>query len=112
MSKRAAPRMAEEELQKLVRGLVTGQVMTSHYVINQDPDSLGTVFLPLTFGALDDYDPTTISCVYEWMDQAGSGINGLPIFTSMKLCHVDDWPIIAERTKKAKAALDAAAAGS
>ncbi len=104
--------MTEEQIQEFVRDLVSGRIMTSHFVLKEAPDLIEMVFAPIMFGAMEQFDLETVSCLYERIEKAGPrGVHGFPMFLSMQVCHVDDWKIIAERAEKAFNALDAAVKG-
>ena len=104
------PRMSEEELQKIVLGLVSGRIFTA----SEAPvDLVGMIFMPLGLGGLYTVDWEQVGNVIEYMDKAGPrGVNGYPIFMSCQLIHKDDWSIIAERALATDEAMRAAAGGA
>jgi hypothetical protein len=107
--RKPVPRMTDDEIADVVRGLVAGSIFTGAQC---PPEMLSSVFMPLMLGGLNNVDLETIGQVYERMDKAnGMAVNGFPTFFSCRLVHKDDWAIIAERAIAAQAALDRAATG-
>jgi hypothetical protein len=104
VSKRAVPRMSEAALATLLRDICDGRVFTSEQV--PDMDQLPMVFLPILFGGLADVDLTTLGILCAETETAMPwSINGLPVFSSMRLVHKDDWErirptIVAEMARR------------
>lgn len=88
-----APRMSDAELRAFVVECCSGQIFTSAHIT--DPELLGMVFMPITFGAFENARREyleEIGVVWERMSAAGPrSINGMPCFFSMHIMHKDDW---------------------
>ena len=110
MAKREPPRMTDDDIKDVVRGLVTGHIFTA---TDAPDDLLPMIFLPLGLAGNSDIDWETVGNVIERLDKAGErGINGYPIFLTCRLVHKDDWSLIAERALKAAEALEQAVEGA
>lgn len=87
------PRMTKEELRKFVLDVLSGAVFVSDQVRRME--DIGHVFLPVLFGALSDWDREAlkqIGILWEYNNKAlPRGINGMPMFTSCRMMHVEDW---------------------
>lgn len=94
-------RMTDEELRTFVLALCDGRIFTMHHV--PSPELVPMVFMPIALGAFADATPEEVEqvgTVYEYLDKAGPrAVNGMPMFTSLRMIHVDDWA-------RAKAAYD------
>ena len=107
--KKPVPRMTDEQIADVVRGLVAGSIFTGAQC---PPEMLTSVFMVLGLGGLGDVDPDTVGMIYEHMNKANEmAVNGFPTFLSCKFVHKDDWAIVAERAIAAQEALDRAASG-
>ena len=105
MSDNKIPRMTDEALKDFVIRFCNGSIFTSldiearGYI--KDPRMVSMVFMPLAFGGLKDLpkdELNKIGLIWEDMSQAGPrAINGMPIFMSCGLMHIEDW----ERARKA-----------
>ena len=86
------PRMSDDELRKFVLGLCDGSLFT---MFDCPQIMIPMVFMPIALGAFAGYvaeDMAEVGCVYEYYSEAGPrSINGLPVFASFKLVHIDDW---------------------
>lgn len=84
-------RLPEERLREFVDGVCSDRIYLSGYV--REPRMLGMVFMPLALGLLSACtNPKEIGCAWEWMSAAGPrSINGMPMFSSVKFIHVEDW---------------------
>lgn len=93
------PRMTDDQLREFVLGLCDGKLFTSEHVKNER--DIPMIFMPLALGAIGDWSKeelAEIGVVWEWLKEAGPlGVNGNPLFFSMRLMHKDDW----ERAVKA-----------
>jgi hypothetical protein len=99
------PRRSEEELRALVRDFIGGRIFCSaDKRIEAQPDLLPMVFMPLAFGAFEDWtddERKQIGIAYEYFEKAGPrAVNGLPTFFSVKVLHIDDWTIVRETLKR------------
>jgi hypothetical protein len=96
-------RLPEDEIKKVVLGLVNGQVFTA---ADCPPDMIASVFMVVGMGGLADYDMDTVGMVYEWLNKANElGINGYPTFVSCRVVHTEDWKAITERAAKVAEAM-------
>ena len=86
------PRMSDDELRTFVLALCDGKIFTMHHV---PEDMIGMVFMPIGMGAFADVpveELKQIGTIYEYIDQAGPrSVNGMPMFLSFKMVHIDDW---------------------
>jgi len=99
-------RLDADEVKCVARGLVEGRVFTADMC---PPDMIGMVFMVVGMGGLANYDLDKVGNIYEWLDRAGErGINGMPMFMSCKVAHVDDWPLVVEMAKVIDDAIQAA----
>jgi 8-oxo-dGTP pyrophosphatase MutT (NUDIX family) len=90
------PRMADEDLKKFVFDFLGNSIFTDKHINpNGGAQVVGLVFLPLALGGLSQYNKESLSqigCIWEYWNAAlPRGINGYPMFGSMRLMHVDDW---------------------
>lgn len=87
------PRMTDEQLKEFVLGLCDGKLLTSAQV--RQPDLIPMIFLPVAFGVFNGWSKEeieNIGVLWEWNDRAGlRGINGYPIFSSLRMMHKEDW---------------------
>lgn len=98
MTKKKVPRLEDDEIKRVAKGLVEGHVFTATMC---PPDMIGHVFMVAALGGLSDFDPDDVAMLYEWLDKAGErGINGYPMFMSCRVvCH-DDWNRVVEMAEK------------
>jgi len=93
------PRLSEADLRTFVLDVLGGRVFTSGQV--RDNSLLPMIFMPVALGGFAEYNPDSlkeIGILYEFLDQAlPRGINGYPIFASVRIMHRLDW----ERARKA-----------
>ncbi len=98
MSERPA-RCSDDELREFVVGWCDGRIFCSAEL--PTPDLLGSVFMPLALGALQEWtreEIGLIGVVWEYRREAGPlAVNGQPVFFSCRLMHRDDW----ERARRA-----------
>jgi len=90
------PLMTEDGLKDFVLGCCNGHIFTSNQVPDEEAQHLlGSIFMPLVFGALKNYDQESIENIgvlWEHMSEAAPrGINGYPMFFSCRIMHKDDW---------------------
>ena len=87
------PRMTQEALRRFVRDVLGGAIFVSDQI--HQPDNTGMVFLPIAFGMLSKWNADAlrqIGVIWEYDRKAlPRSINGLPVFTSCHLMHVEDW---------------------
>lgn len=89
-------RMTDDELREFVIGYCDGRVFTSDDVGKGQAHLMHYVFMTLVF--MDEPLHPDTGLLWEWIREAGPrGINGMPMFTSHRAMHKDDW----ERAKKA-----------
>jgi hypothetical protein len=85
---------AEAELRQLAVDYYDGKVFSDRHIPEHEKHLISAVFMPLALGALSEYDQETtkqISMLYEYIDQAGPrGINGMPIFGSVRILWADE----------------------
>lgn len=88
-------RMTVDELRKFVDGVASGQIFTDRHIPPGDTDMVGSVFMVVGLGAFAGWTKErikSVGCVWEWWSEAGPrSINGLPIFYSARIMHVEDW---------------------
>lgn len=99
--------LPKEELQKFVRDYLAGDIFTHQMIHN--PNDIGMVFMPLTFGAVTDWtkeEIDDIGCVYARYSDGTfpMSVNGYPIFKSCGFLHKDDWgrAVVAIRREQAR----------
>ena len=101
-------RMHEGELQKFVADSLVGRIWTSALLEKREDPA--TVWLPILFGAFSGWteeDRRQIGVVWEYTDKAlPRSPNGLPMFPSMRVMHIDDWkrayPVIIQEQERMK----------
>ena len=81
----------EQELKEIALDIISGTIISSMTIRDKD---LSTVFMPLTFMNKNQYSKfidQKPGVIYEYFDQAlPRSVNGLPIFTSMKVLDIDE----------------------
>lgn len=86
-------RMSDEQLRQFVNDYCSGRIFTNWDIPNVD--LVRMVFVPIGLGAFTGWkkeDLGQLGCVYERIDKAAPrGINGLPMFFSMRMMHTEDW---------------------
>jgi hypothetical protein len=91
-------RLTSDQLKAFVLGVCDGSIFTSNQI--RQSSEVGMVFMPLILGGLSDWDKDSlekIGIIYEHMSESlPRSINGMPIFASCNIMHIDDWKI-AER---------------
>jgi hypothetical protein len=89
------PRLPADKLKEFVLGVCDNSIFLSSQV--RERSLVHLVFLPLALGALKEWDDDSlkkIGVVYEYYDQSlPRSINGMPIFGSCRMLHIDDWKI-------------------
>jgi hypothetical protein len=84
-----------DQLKQLARDIHAGHVFTDRHVRPNDANLLSSIFLPLMFVNEEQLsalkaDPPAL--IYEYFSEAGErGINGYPMFMSMKTISTSDW---------------------
>lgn len=88
------PILAKEpgEIIKIARGIYEGRIFCDLHIDQHSQHLLGSIFMPLLFGALSHYEnPEDIGMLYESLDKAGPrSINGYPVFSSMGVLNKAD----------------------
>jgi hypothetical protein len=96
----ALERMSDADLRKFIQDYLGNMIFTSAHIRPIQQTMLGQIFMPILFGAFEDYreqDLEQIGIIYEYYNKAGPmSINGYPMFVSMRLLHALDW----ERARK------------
>lgn len=89
------PRMTTDELTQFVLNYCDGHLFTSADIRPSGESLIGTIFMPLAFGAFGDRSKSyfeKIGIIWEHISAAGPrSINGYPMFMSMRIMHKDDW---------------------
>jgi hypothetical protein len=89
----ALPRSSKEDLRKFVLEFMGGAIYTSAQV--HRIEDVPMVFMPILFGLFKDWtedDMKQVGVIWEYYDKAlPRSINGMPVFTSCHLMHVEDW---------------------
>lgn len=84
-------RMEPDELRELARDTHAGRVF---FASDEDADLLPAIFMPIALGGLAGADPAEVELIggiYEYLERAGTlGVNGRPMFTSVRFLHNDD----------------------
>lgn len=79
---------------QLVRDFDGGLIFSDRHVPERDSHLLGNIFMPLMFGAFENYpkeEVDKIGMVYEYLDKAGPrSTNGYPNFMSFRLLSKED----------------------
>lgn len=90
--------MTEQELRQLAVDIKGGSVFTSNHIPTEDTMMLGSIFMPLFFMTEEqnkNFIEQKPALLYEYMSQAGErGVNGYPIFMSMKFVTEDELPLL------------------
>jgi hypothetical protein len=86
-------RMPKKDLQRFVRDFLAGLIFTSAQV--HESDRQVPIFLPLDFGVLQKWDTESrmeVGVIWEYYKEAlPRGVNGYPMFMSMRIMHRKDW---------------------
>jgi hypothetical protein len=108
MSKRNFPNLEKEVLSQLAKDIAQDKIFISDYL--RDPNLIGSVFMPLVLGALQNYseeEVKDIGFVYEYYDKAmNMSINGYPIFSSCGFVSKADAGRIREKVKQIKKVIE------
>jgi hypothetical protein len=95
------PRLSDDELRKFVDDFVSNRIFTTAHLRDHEAGMITMIFMPLGFGCFSKVQPDSlkqIGVIYEYNDKAGPrSINGMPMFFSFHMLHIDDW----ERAKAA-----------
>lgn len=102
------PRLTEAEINQLAQDILGGQIVTSDQVGQAEgPRMVGMVFLVAALGGLNGIKDEDVEKIILWehMDKAGDrGVNGWPIFMSMRISYREDF---AKAIDKARLAYEA-----
>lgn len=105
------PRKTPEELAQFITDFLANKILTSEQIQVHD---IGHVFMTIGLGALatlTDDEAEQIGLVYEYYTNAGPiSCDGLPVFLSAKMLHVDDWKIARSKILEEQKRRDAAKA--
>jgi len=89
------PKLSDDDLRKFVDDFLSDRIYTSVHLRGNQRDLLSMVFMPIAFGYFNRYQPESlkqVGVIYENKSAAlPRSINGQPMFTSMRVLHVDDW---------------------
>ena len=92
MTKIEQKNMSDKELRELAISLYKGEIFTDRHL--RKNDNIGSTFVPLMLldqETIDDWKTNPPGLIYEFMKKASPiGINGNPIFFSMRLLTVED----------------------
>lgn len=88
----------DEELKQIAKDLYAGKIFTDRHLKQHEMSMLNFVFMPLAFlneKEKEEFRATAkagqFGLIYEYIDKAlPRSINGLPMFTSMRLLSKDD----------------------
>jgi len=101
------PRLTEEQIKTLAEDTYKDKIFWGQYC----PEDIPMVFMIISLGGLDHYseeDKLQIGDVYEYMEKAEPrSVNGMPCFLSYHFVHREDIPLIWEKFKKIKEAIEA-----
>ena len=102
--------MTEVEINQLAQDIHAGKVFTDRHV--QVADDLLLVFMPFAFLQGDDLEKMNdVGMVYQYMNEAGPrSVNGMPTFMSFRTVSKSDLPLVLEKVRKIRAAVDSALA--
>jgi len=92
-------RMKKEDLKRLACDMNKGLVFTDRDV--QPPRMVTSVFMPLIFMDADKKWSNQVGLIYEYYDKAlPRGINGMPMFMSMRVVPKEDMSALIEYVQK------------
>jgi hypothetical protein len=87
------PRLSEEALRKFVLEFLGGAIYTSADI--RRAEDIAIVFLPVALGLFEGCTKEELSqvgVIWEYLSKAmPRSINGMPIFSSCHLMHLEDW---------------------
>ncbi len=97
-------RLTPEEIADMAAALVGDRLCVASAL---PEDMIDHVFMPLgLMGFPSDIEPEDVGNVVEFLSKAlPTGINGYPVFLSMRIVHKEDWAQVIERFTKAQEAL-------
>lgn len=99
--------MTDDEIKKLAEDMYKGLIFTDRHMSNRE--DIQMVFMPLALmdkELIEELRKNPPGMVYEYLDKAGPmGINGMPMFLSLKMASIDDTKKIFERYFKIKEAV-------
>lgn len=104
-TKQNFPNMSKDELNTLARDIATDKVFCSFFLRESEAKNLlGRIFMPVLFGALNDYSKEVIEdigFICEYYNKAGPrSINGYPMFMSCKFVSKADAKRIMTKVQK------------
>lgn len=99
-------RMTEDELKAFVAAWCRAEIFSVAHIAPDDMGLVQMVFMPLALGAFADADEAeikNIGIVYEYYydpktarcNVGPRGVNGYPVFYSLRVMHKLDWAIVA-----------------
>jgi len=95
------PKLTDDKLREFIDDFVSNRIFTTAHLRDSQADMIPNIFLPLALGCFSKTQPESldqIGVIYEYYEKASPrSINGLPIFFSFHMLHIDDW----ERAKPA-----------
>lgn len=95
--------LPDKELNQLAKDIATDKVFCSFFLRESEQRMLGNIFMPLLFGALQDYSKEQIDdigFICEYYREAGPrSINGYPIFMSCRFVNKSDAGKIQEKVE-------------
>lgn len=109
MTAKKFPNLEKEVISQLAKDIATDKVFCSFYLPESELNLIGSIFMPILFGALKDYTQEQIKdlgFIYEYYDKAGPrGINGYPMFMSCGFVSKDDANRIQNKVDQIRKAL-------
>ena len=99
----------DEEIKAVTKDVVLGNIFTSLSLPPSAIDLLGTIFMPISFGALAEYtkeEIDDIGSIYAPLSEAlPTAINGYPIFGSMRILSKEETDRLKDYIRKYQAAM-------
>ena len=100
----------DEELKDIAKGIVLGEIFSTLGMPEQDFNLLPVIFMPISLGAFADSSKEEINDIglmYEKLSKAlPTGINGYPIFGSVRTLSNSETDIVKNYLIKYQAAMD------
>jgi hypothetical protein len=106
--------MKPEEIKQLATDIFQNKVFTDRHIPSNQRDIIPSVFMVIALGGLANCSKSyvkDIGMIYEYLDKASpTGINGYPIFVSVRLASKADAEKVWELYNQMKAAVEAVGA--
>jgi hypothetical protein len=102
------PRRSETELRQLALDIMEGKVFHDRMIEKEDGEMIRSIFLPLSLALIPVEAVQTWGLTYQYFTEAGErGVNGYPVFMSVKIVHREDMPFLSKLTEEIKARREA-----